>query len=179
MSGRNPERSLGFLLHDVSRLLRKRFDRRARTIGLTRAQWSVLAHLSRNEGINQAALADILEIEPITLVHQLDKLEAAGWIERRLDAADRRVRLLFITATGRKILEKMQELGAETRAEALAGIPAAEHEALIDRLYSRSKATLSERETASQTGETKPTNRRGGGCAARAGPPASGNQVQS
>ena len=55
MSGRNPERSLGFLLHDVSRLLRKRFDRRARTIGLTRAQWSVLAHLSRNEGINQAA----------------------------------------------------------------------------------------------------------------------------
>ncbi len=151
MSGRNPERSLGFLLHDVSRLLRKRFDRRARTIGLTRAQWSVLAHLSRNEGINQAALADILEIEPITLVHQLDKLEAAGWIERRLDAADRRVRLLFITATGRKILEKMQVLGAETRAEALAGIPAAEHEALIETLL-KVKGNLSERETASQTG---------------------------
>ena len=152
MSGRNPERSLGFLLHDVSRLLRKRFDRRARTIGLTRAQWSVLAHLSRNEGINQAALADILEIEPITLVHQLDKLEAAGWIERRLDAADRRVRLLFITATGRKILEKMQVLGAETRAEALAGIPAAEHEALIETLL-KVKGNLSERETASQTGD--------------------------
>ena len=152
MSGRNPERSLGFLLHDVSRLLRKRFDRRARTIGLTRAQWSVLAHLSRNEGINQAALADILEIEPITLVHQLDKLEAAGWIERRLDAADRRVRLLFITATGRKILEKMQVLGAETRAEALAGIPAAEHEALIETLL-KVKGNLSERETASQSGE--------------------------
>jgi DNA-binding MarR family transcriptional regulator len=151
MSGRNPERSLGFLLHDVSRLLRKRFDRRARTIGLTRAQWSVLAHLSRNEGINQAALADILEIEPITLVHQLDKLEAAAWIERRLDAADRRVRLLFITATGRKILEKMQVLGAETRAEALAGIPAAEHEALIETLL-KVKGNLSERETASQTG---------------------------
>jgi len=152
MGGRNPERSLGFLLHDVSRLLRKRFDRRARTIGLTRAQWSVLAHLSRNEGINQAALADILEIEPITLVHQLDKLEAAGWIERRLDAADRRVRLLFITATGRKILEKMQVLGAETRAEALARIPASEHEALIETLL-KVKGNLSERETASLTGE--------------------------
>jgi MarR family transcriptional regulator for hemolysin len=152
MSGRNPERSLGFLLHDVSRLLRKRFDRRARTIGLTRAQWSVLAHLSRNEGINQAALADILEIEPITLVHQLDKLEAAGWIERRLDAADRRVRLLFITATGRKFLEKMHELGTATRAEALAGVSAAEHDALIDSLI-KIKANLSERETASQTGE--------------------------
>lgn len=154
MSGRNPERSLGFLLHDVSRLLRKRFDRRARTIGLTRAQWSVLAHLSRNEGINQAALADILEIEPITLVHQLDKLEAAGWIERRLDAADRRVRRLFITATGRKFLEKMQVLGAATRAEALAGIPAAEHDALIDSLI-KIKANLSARETASQTGENE------------------------
>jgi MarR family transcriptional regulator for hemolysin len=152
MSGRNPERSLGFLLHDVSRLLRKRFDRRARTIGLTRAQWSVLAHLSRNEGINQAALADILEIEPITLVHQLDKLEAAGWIERRLDAADRRVRLLFITATGRKFLERMHELGAATRAEALVGVSAAEHDALIDSLI-KIKANLSERETASQTGE--------------------------
>src|SRR5262245_22148056 len=128
MGGRSPERSLGFVLFDVTRLLRKRFDRRARTIGLTRAQWSVLAHLSRNEGINQAALADILEIEPITLVHQLDKLEAAAWIERRLDASDRRVRLLFITATGRKILEKMHELGAATRLEALAGIPAAEHD---------------------------------------------------
>ena len=140
MSGRNPERSLGFLLHDVSRLLRKRFDRRARTIGLTRAQWSVLAHLSRNEGINQAALADILEIEPITLVHQLDKLEAAGWIERRLDAADRRVRLLFITATGRKFLEKMHVLGAETRAEALAGDSSAEHER-ADRDLIKVKAT--------------------------------------
>lgn len=158
MGGRNPERSLGFLLHDVSRLLRKRFDRRARTIGLTRAQWSVLAHLFRNEGINQAALADILEIEPITLVHQLDRLEEAGWIERRLDAADRRVRLLHITPSGRKILDKMHELGAETRAEALAGIGAAEHEALIDTLL-KLKANLSERESASQTNEAENASR--------------------
>src|SRR5215471_6987050 len=108
MTGFSPERSLGFLLHEVSRLLRRRLDGRARTLGLTRAQWSVLAHLSRYEGINQTALADILEIEPITLVHQLDRLEAAGWIERRLDANDRRVRLLYLTALGRQILGKMQ-----------------------------------------------------------------------
>ena len=111
MTGFSPERSLGFLLHDVSRLLRRRFDGRARTIGLTRAQWSVLAHLSRYEGINQTALADILEIEPITLVRQLDRLEAAGWIERRLDPQDRRVRLLYLTDRGRPILERMHELG--------------------------------------------------------------------
>src|SRR4029450_9706021 len=69
MSGYDPERSFGFLLHDVSRLLRKRFDRRARTIGLTRAQWFVMAHLSRNEGLHQSALADIREIERDTALH--------------------------------------------------------------------------------------------------------------
>src|SRR5215468_4468375 len=154
MSGYDPERSIGFLLHDVSRLLRRRFDQRARTIGLSRAQWSVLAHLSRNEGINQSALADILEIEPITLVHQLDRLEAAGWIERRLDANDRRVRLLYLTALGRQILGKMQALGLETKAEAVAGLTAAEQDALIDTLM-KIKTNLSAREAASQHGDTE------------------------
>jgi DNA-binding MarR family transcriptional regulator len=153
MSGYNPERSIGFLLHDVSRLLRKRFDRRARTIGLSRAQWSVLAHLSRNEGLNQSALADLLEIEPITLVHQLDRLEAAGWIERRLDPADRRVRLLYLKELGRTILGKLQKLGLETKAEAVAGLEAAEQEALIVTL-TKIKTNLSARESASQARET-------------------------
>ena len=152
MSGYDPERSFGFLLHDVSRLLRKRFDRRARTIGLTRSQWFVMAHLSRNEGLNQSALADILEIEPITLVHQLDRLENAGWIERRLDANDRRVRLLYLTELGREILGKMQAMGLETKAEAVSGLSAAEQDALIDTL-TRIKASLSAREAASQAGE--------------------------
>jgi len=152
MTGYDPERSFGFLLHDVSRLLRKRFDRRARTIGLTRSQWFVMAHLSRNEGLNQSALADILEIEPITLVHQLDRLENAGWIERRLDANDRRVRLLYLTELGREILGKMQAMGLETKAEAVSGLSAAEQDALIDTL-TRIKASLSAREAASQAGE--------------------------
>src|SRR3546814_11223597 len=65
-----------------------------RTLGLTRSQWSVLAHLARNEGINQAALAETLEIEPITLVRLLDRLEAAEWVERQPDPNDRRARLL-------------------------------------------------------------------------------------
>jgi MarR family transcriptional regulator for hemolysin len=154
MSGYDPERSFGFLLHDVSRLLRKRFDRRARTIGLTRAQWFVMAHLSRNEGLNQSALADILEIEPITLVHPLDRLEAAGWIERRLDANDRRVRLLYLTELGRQILGKMQAMGLETKAEAVTGLTAPEQDALIDTL-TKIKTSLSAREAASQAGETE------------------------
>jgi DNA-binding MarR family transcriptional regulator len=153
MSGYDPERSIGFLLHDVSRLLRRRFDQRARTIGLSRAQWSVLAHLSRNEGINQSALADILEIEPITLVHQLDRMEAAGWLERRLDPDDRRVRLLYLNELGRTILGKLQKLGMETKAEAVSGLTATEQDALIDAL-TKIKINLSARETASQAGET-------------------------
>jgi DNA-binding MarR family transcriptional regulator len=152
MAGYDPERSFGFLLHDISRLMRKRFERRARAIGLTRAQWSVLANVARKEGINQTALAEILEIEPITLVRQIDRLEAAGWIERRLDPADRRVRLLFLTESAQPILERMRELGAATRAETLAGLTPAEQEALIDTLIGI-KANLSALEAANQAAE--------------------------
>ncbi len=85
MPSEDLNRTLGFLLHDASRLMRKRVDRRARTLGLTRAQWRVLAQLRRREGINQSALADILEIENITMGRHIDRLEDAGWVERRPD----------------------------------------------------------------------------------------------
>jgi MarR family transcriptional regulator, transcriptional regulator for hemolysin len=155
----DPERSFGFLLHDISRLMRKRFERRARTIGLTRAQWSVLANVARKEGINQTALAEILEIEPITLVRQIDRLEAAGWIERRLDPTDRRVRLLYLTESAQPILERMRELGAATRAETLASLTPSQQEALIDTLIGI-KATLSSLEAATQA-EENPANGNG------------------
>jgi MarR family transcriptional regulator for hemolysin len=93
----NPDQTLGFLLHDVARLLRKRFGQSARKSGLslTRSQWQVLAHLAKNEGIQQSALADLLEIEPSTLVRLLDKLEELGLVEHRPNASDRRIWLLF------------------------------------------------------------------------------------
>ena len=75
-------RNFGFLLHDVARLMRKRFEQNARDLGLTRSQCSVLAHLARNEGIQQGGLAEILEVEPITLTRILDRLEDAGLVER-------------------------------------------------------------------------------------------------
>ena len=134
MPADTPDRHLGFLLHDVARLLRKRFDQRARALGLSRAQWSVLAHLSRNEGIRQAALADILEVEPITLARLLDRLEESGLVERRADPTDRRARLLYLRGPAHPILEQMRVLGAETREEALAGIPLERREALIETL---------------------------------------------
>ena len=120
MSGSEP--TLGFLLHDISRFLRKRFEQRARDLGLTRSQWQVLAFLAQNEGIHQGGLADILEIEPITLVRILDKLEARALIERRAHPTDRRIRLLFMTAAAHPILERMRGFGDLTRLEALESI---------------------------------------------------------
>jgi MarR family transcriptional regulator, transcriptional regulator for hemolysin len=88
--------ALGFLLHEVARLLRKRFEQNARGCGLTRSQWQVLTYLGQNEGINQARLAELLEIEPITLGRILDKLETRSLIERHPHPTDRRTWLLHL-----------------------------------------------------------------------------------
>ena len=128
------KRSFGFLLHDISRLLRVSFDRHARTIGLTRAQWRVLAHLSRNEGIKQAGLADILEIQPITLARLLDRLSADGWVERRPDPSDRRVKRLFLTDKARPILVELRSVALSVREEALSGMDDQDQDRLIDQL---------------------------------------------
>lgn len=125
---------LGFLLNDVARLLRKRFEQRARDLGLTRSQWQVLAYLARNEGIHQGGLAELLEVEPITLVRILDKLEARGLIERRQHPKDRRIWLLHLTSAAHPVLETMRQLGDATRAEAFAAIPKAERDALLKAL---------------------------------------------
>ena len=127
-------RSFGFLMHDVSRLLRASFDRHARTIGLTRAQWRVLAHLSRNEGIKQAGLADILEIKPITLARIVDRLSSDGWVERRADPKDKRAKRLFLTAKARPMLADLRLEALEVRKEALSGLDDKEQDGLIEQL---------------------------------------------
>jgi DNA-binding MarR family transcriptional regulator len=127
-----PERTLGFLLHDVARFLRKRFEQNARELGLTRSQWQVLAHLAQNEGIQQGALADLLELEPITLVRILDRLQAANLIERQPHPKDRRIWLLHLHPDARPLLDQMREIGAATKAEALVGVSEADRERLIE-----------------------------------------------
>src|SRR6266851_5789915 len=122
--------SFGFLLHDIARLMRKRFDQRARSLNLTRAQWQVLAHLARHEGISQAGLAEILEVEPITLGRLIDRMAEAGWVERRPHRSDRRVRQLYLTAKAEPVFERMRALGDATRGEALAGLSQSERDRL-------------------------------------------------
>lgn len=126
--------SIGLLLYDTARLMRRDFDRRARTVGLTRAQWMVISYLDRNEGSNQAAIADFLDVEPITIVRHLDRLEEAGWIERRSDPDDRRARLIYLTDKARPILATKQELGAEMREVMLAGLSAQARDQLLANL---------------------------------------------
>ena len=138
------ERSFGFLVNDVARLFGRRFDHNGRRLGLTRAQCRTLGYLARNEGINQAGLADLLEIRPMTLVRQIDRMEEAGWIERRPDPADRRARRLFLTAKAWPVLDRIWDVASETRDEALIRLSPDESDHLIDLLH-RVHGALSER----------------------------------
>ncbi|MGI9510146.1 MAG: MarR family winged helix-turn-helix transcriptional regulator [Geminicoccaceae bacterium] len=118
----DPETSVGFLLHDVSRLMRAWFDERAQALGLTRAQWRVLVHLGPRQGINQTSLAEILELDNVTLSRHIDRLERSGWLERRPDPEDRRAWRLYLSEASRPTLSKMETLAAEAQAVALADL---------------------------------------------------------
>ena len=127
-------RNFGFILHDVARLLRTTFDRRVKALGFTRSQWWVLTHLFRNDGITQSELADILEVERPTLGRLLDRLEAKGWVRREADAADRRVKRVFLTEEIEPALRAMRAAAAEMRRDALAGLSAEEQQRFVDTL---------------------------------------------
>lgn len=123
--------NIGFLLSDVSRLMRRRFDERARVIGVTRAQWRTLTVLNRNEGINQGKLAELLEVEPISLCRMVDRLEEAGHVERRRDPSDRRAWRIYLTDRARPLIEQLRAIADDLFAQALAGIDPPEQAQLI------------------------------------------------
>ncbi len=125
------DHDFGFLISDVARLVRKHFDRRAACHGLTRVQWRALRRLFRSEGITQAALAEQLEIEPIAVGRVLDRLQTAGFVERRADPADRRVWRLHLTARARAVAVDMERIGYEARRDIAQGIPGSELAAMI------------------------------------------------
>ena len=125
--------NIGAMVHDVARLIRRRFERRARQTGLpiTREQARALLHIARNEGLSQAAVAAMLEIEPIALVRILDRLHEEGLVERRLHPTDRRVRTLWLTPLAWDVIDRVLALNAEIRDEACAGLSAAVREMLM------------------------------------------------
>ena len=142
MKSTDPNKSIGFLIYEVSRLLRRNFDERVQSLGLTQAQWRALAHISHNEGCNQITLAEILEVKPITLSRLLDRLQAAGWVERRTDPEDRRAIRLHLSELAKPLLTKMGELALQTRQQALTGMSEEEHRQLFT-LLKKMKTNLS------------------------------------
>ena len=135
-------RNYGFLLMDVSRLMRTVYDRRVKSVGLTRSQWWVLNHLFRSPGVKQTELAAILEIERPTLGRLLDRLERKGWVRREDDAHDRRAWRIYLTKAAEPAMRKLRKQAAKLRSDALAGLSAAERERFVDTLLAI-KANLS------------------------------------
>ena len=122
--------TLGFLLADAARLLRRRFEKESRDIPMTSAQLHIIARLTRNEGIGQAALAGLLDLEPMTLSRHVDRMEAAGLVERRQDPHDRRARQLFTTEKSRELLMPMRQRAEAVYAQVQVGLSEDERQAL-------------------------------------------------
>ncbi|MFM7119992.1 MAG: MarR family winged helix-turn-helix transcriptional regulator [Gammaproteobacteria bacterium] len=139
------DRNLGFLFGDITRLLRERFNTTAASAGLTLAQGRALAYLSRHEGISQVALARLLEVTPITLLRQVDRLSDAGLVERRANPVDRRAQKLYPTEAARSLLQQLAIIGGSITETALAGLTPDERVRLYA-LLERVKVNLAEAE---------------------------------
>lgn len=134
MQAESLDRNFGLILHDVARLMRTNFDRRVRSLGLTRSQWWVLTHLYRQDGLTQTELADLMEIERPSLGRLLDRLEAKNWIRRDGDPDDRRVNRVYLTMDVKPLVREMRMHASDVRTQALAGLSRAEHEQFVDTL---------------------------------------------
>jgi MarR family transcriptional regulator for hemolysin len=134
-------REFAFLLNDVARLLRTCADQKARQFGMTRAQWAVLARLQRQQGLKQSELAEVLDLQPITLTRLLDRLCGNGLIERRPDPADRRANRLFLTPAAGPLMDRLNDLGEDLMASVLDGIETETVGVMLDAL-SRARANL-------------------------------------
>jgi MarR family transcriptional regulator for hemolysin len=119
---------------DVARLLKTYADQRARQFGISRAQWAVLARIDRNEGLKQTELADMLDLQPITLTRLLDRLAANGLIERRADPNDRRANRLYLKPAAKPLLDRLSDLGADMMEAVLHGVSPTSIERMLKEL---------------------------------------------
>ena len=128
------DRDLMLLLNDVARLLRTRFDQRARARGMTRAQWVILARVDAKPGLSQNELASLLEVEPISVGRLVDRLELRGLLERRPDPADRRIRRLHLLPAAAPELEEITKAREVLGAELLGGVTPESRTQMVDAL---------------------------------------------
>ena len=153
----NLERSFGFLVNDVARLLRTTFDRRVRALGLTRSQWWVLNPLFRQDGVTQSDLAEILDIEKATLGRLLDRMEAKNLVRRQTDQYDRRAKRIYLTAEVEPSVKTMRTIAAEMRRDALSGLSREDREQFVDSLITIKETLV----RLNENNSSKPTNPKG------------------
>ncbi|OWQ92663.1 MarR family winged helix-turn-helix transcriptional regulator [Sphingopyxis witflariensis] len=137
--------TIGFLLNDTARLYRRAFNARTRDSGVTALQWRLITYLRRHEGIRQGPLAELIEVEPITLSRMIDRLAEAGLVERRADPADRRAWRLHLTPRSGELLNGVRQIAETLTDEAIDGLSEAEHNQLVA-LVERVRSNLSRRE---------------------------------
>jgi MarR family transcriptional regulator for hemolysin len=134
--------NFAFEIAETVRLIRREANKRAAVLGATKAQWRVLARLSRSgDAVRQIALAEALDIEPITLCRMIDRLEEAGLVERRRDGADRRAWRIHLTEAAAPVIAKLEAMGVGFNADILAGISEADREAAL-RVLARIRQNL-------------------------------------
>lgn len=149
----NSHGSFGFVLNDINRLARLEFDRRVRRFNLTRAQWLFLLHVARQPGCTQSELAESLQQTKITVSRQAERLEKAGWIERRDHADDRRAYHLHLRPKAERVAERLAHVADELRSDFLEVLPPARRirlmsdlqlvKARLQQMTARSKKSLS------------------------------------
>ena len=122
MPAQPSNREIGFTIMDVARLLKTYADQRARQFGISRAQWAVLVRIDRTEGLKQSELAELLDLQPISLTRLLDRLADNGLIERRADPNDRRANRLYLKPAAKPLLGRLSELGADMMETVLKGL---------------------------------------------------------
>ncbi len=142
--------TIGFLLNDTARLFRRAFNARTRDSGITALQWRLITYLKRHESIRQGPLADLIEVEPITLSRMVDRLAEAGLVERHADPTDRRAWQLYLTPRAHALLGDMRRTTDTLTEEATEGLSAAERDQLIA-LVGRVRCNLSRRDTTKET----------------------------
>lgn len=128
------ERSPGFLVHEVSRLLKRRFEDEAKSFGVTMPQWRTLVEIHRQDGVSQVALAAFIDSDPMTMSGILDRLEKRGLIERFTDPNDSRAKLARLTREGVALVARARRVGIAMQEIALSGLSAEEREDLVEKL---------------------------------------------
>lgn len=126
--------NIPFLCHDISRLFRKRFDEVARKLGSTGAQWRTLLVIQRIPGISQGALAERMDVEPITACRMIDRMEQAGLVERRRDPDDRRMWQLYLTQEAEPVLAELKQIGGKMLEWVTSELSEEQHARLIQEL---------------------------------------------